>query len=174
VASVGTYACLPGQPPRANGYAAVLTDAGTLELHAGRPGAPAFGYWSMSSLPMPRPVGGPGTTPPATTAMAILNLVPPKGKVATLGAPSVGALAAYVVDANGRRDEKIAAVVCPGQCSLRAPVGARVEIASASPVRLWSGECAARNPSPEPARKCVVTLRPTPNNAPMIVGATLQ
>lgn len=173
-ANVDTHACLPGQPPRANAYAAYLTDGGNLELHATRAGAPGLPYWSLNALPMPKPVGGPGSLPPAPVAAAVLNLMPPTARPAPLGAARGGppALAAYVVDASGKRDEKVAQVVCPGQCSLRAPVGARVEIASSAPVRAWTGECATHNTSSEPTRKCVVTLRPLPNNAPLIVGAS--
>jgi hypothetical protein len=170
-ANADTYACLPGQPQHSSDYIAVLTDAGKLELHAGRPGAPASAYWSMSVRSGPAPVGGPGTTTPLVT----LNLIAPQPKPPALGAPQVAApsLVAYVVDANGKRDEKGPQATCPGQCTLRAELGARVEIASSSPVRGWTGGACTRNQSREPTRKCIVTLV-NPGNAPTVVGVVLQ
>jgi len=167
-AALNAYACLPGRPPVAQSYSLVLTDGGNLELLARRPGAATQPYWAMIGPSMPVPVGGPSSLPPQPPASLDLTLPMPRPGFPRTGPP---ALTAYVIDANGQRDPRAAApIVCPGQCKLTAPAGTRVEVASAQPVHAWTGPCAKSNSSPEPARKCIVTLTP----GPTVMTAVLQ
>ena len=168
-----TLLCVPGQPPKGTGYAAGLTDAGDLVLTAQQASGPGVVYWSMMQVPQ---ATAPGR--PVGPVAAALKLLPPAAPP-VLGpgglrvtAPS---LAAYAVDASGKRNDSVAPpVTCPGPCTFVAPAGTRVEIASSSPVRAWTGECATQNASTDRIRKCVVTMRLPTNNTPVVAGVVLQ